>query len=351
MLQREEIYQQVWGYAMAHGDRSVDVFIRKVRQKLEGASPDWSTSTPTSASATASTRSARGELAEAMCRRAAMPPEPDAGGGRQSRHPGQEGAAVREAVRARATAASTPRPGAAAAPFASAGGRGGPVGIRADDRRHAVVDQAERRSARPRRPLAAARRHRAERWSASRSRNSRRRVRRIRPREPRRAALPGARSRPPKPRSRSSVVAAWKSSPIRSDGASTSSHRAPGGPGRSRRALAATGARPCRGRARHRSGRRWECARRQSLPEALGPAPRERARRAKSSRTCGVATIVAVPSSTAIRASSRLSPSVAGPSSGPGGGGSAGRTPPSAVGDIHATLRIGRFAGIRVTSS
>ena len=41
VLQREEIYQQVWGYAMAHGDRSVDVFIRKVRQKLEGASPTW----------------------------------------------------------------------------------------------------------------------------------------------------------------------------------------------------------------------------------------------------------------------------------------------------------------------
>jgi DNA-binding response OmpR family regulator len=42
VLQREEIYQAVWGYAMAHGDRSVDVFIRKVRQKLEKASPDWS---------------------------------------------------------------------------------------------------------------------------------------------------------------------------------------------------------------------------------------------------------------------------------------------------------------------
>lgn len=41
VLQREEIYQQVWGYAMAHGDRSVDVFIRKVRQKLEGASATW----------------------------------------------------------------------------------------------------------------------------------------------------------------------------------------------------------------------------------------------------------------------------------------------------------------------
>jgi len=42
VLQREEIYQSVWGYAMAHGDRSVDVFVRKVRQKLERASPDWS---------------------------------------------------------------------------------------------------------------------------------------------------------------------------------------------------------------------------------------------------------------------------------------------------------------------
>ena len=42
VLQREDIYQRVWGYAMAHGDRSVDVFIRKLRQKLEQASPTWS---------------------------------------------------------------------------------------------------------------------------------------------------------------------------------------------------------------------------------------------------------------------------------------------------------------------
>jgi DNA-binding winged helix-turn-helix (wHTH) protein len=26
---------------MAHGDRSVDVFVRKLRQKLEAASPGW----------------------------------------------------------------------------------------------------------------------------------------------------------------------------------------------------------------------------------------------------------------------------------------------------------------------
>ncbi len=42
MLERETIYQRVWGYAMAHGDRSVDVFIRKLRQKLEKRSPGWS---------------------------------------------------------------------------------------------------------------------------------------------------------------------------------------------------------------------------------------------------------------------------------------------------------------------
>ena len=41
VLEREEIYQRVWGYAMARGDRSVDVFVRKLRSKLEKASPDW----------------------------------------------------------------------------------------------------------------------------------------------------------------------------------------------------------------------------------------------------------------------------------------------------------------------
>ena len=39
VLPREQIYQRVWGYVMVYGDRSVDVFIRKVRQKLERASP------------------------------------------------------------------------------------------------------------------------------------------------------------------------------------------------------------------------------------------------------------------------------------------------------------------------
>ena len=42
VLRREEIYERVWGYAMAHGDRSVDVFVRKLRQKLRLVSQRWS---------------------------------------------------------------------------------------------------------------------------------------------------------------------------------------------------------------------------------------------------------------------------------------------------------------------
>jgi DNA-binding response OmpR family regulator len=41
VIEREEIYQRVWGYAMARGDRSVDVFIRKLRAKLQRLSPRW----------------------------------------------------------------------------------------------------------------------------------------------------------------------------------------------------------------------------------------------------------------------------------------------------------------------
>ena len=41
VLEREDIYQRVWGYTMARGDRSVDVFVRKLRAKLEAASPGW----------------------------------------------------------------------------------------------------------------------------------------------------------------------------------------------------------------------------------------------------------------------------------------------------------------------
>jgi DNA-binding response OmpR family regulator len=42
VVEREDLYQRVWGYAMAHGDRSVDVFVRKLRAKLQKQSPEWS---------------------------------------------------------------------------------------------------------------------------------------------------------------------------------------------------------------------------------------------------------------------------------------------------------------------
>ena len=41
VIEREDLYQRVWGYAMAHGDRSVDVFVRKLRAKLQKDSPSW----------------------------------------------------------------------------------------------------------------------------------------------------------------------------------------------------------------------------------------------------------------------------------------------------------------------
>ena len=41
VLEREFVYQRLWGYAMVRGDRSVDVFVRKLRQKLERVSPSW----------------------------------------------------------------------------------------------------------------------------------------------------------------------------------------------------------------------------------------------------------------------------------------------------------------------
>jgi DNA-binding response OmpR family regulator len=41
VLEREFIYQRLWGYSMVRGDRSVDVFVRKLRQKLEKVSPGW----------------------------------------------------------------------------------------------------------------------------------------------------------------------------------------------------------------------------------------------------------------------------------------------------------------------
>jgi DNA-binding response OmpR family regulator len=39
---RERLYREVWGYEMVRGDRSVDVFVRKLRQKLAAAQGAYS---------------------------------------------------------------------------------------------------------------------------------------------------------------------------------------------------------------------------------------------------------------------------------------------------------------------
>ena len=41
IVPREELYARVWGGAAARGDRSIDVYIHKLRVKLEAALPDW----------------------------------------------------------------------------------------------------------------------------------------------------------------------------------------------------------------------------------------------------------------------------------------------------------------------
>jgi DNA-binding response OmpR family regulator len=41
VLGRELIYETLWGYEMARNDRSVDVFVHKLRRKLKDASPAW----------------------------------------------------------------------------------------------------------------------------------------------------------------------------------------------------------------------------------------------------------------------------------------------------------------------
>jgi DNA-binding response OmpR family regulator len=41
VVTRDEIYDAVWGGQLAYRDRSVDVFVRKVRRKLTEAAPEW----------------------------------------------------------------------------------------------------------------------------------------------------------------------------------------------------------------------------------------------------------------------------------------------------------------------
>jgi DNA-binding response OmpR family regulator len=41
VVRRAEIYERVWNRPMRPQDRSVDVFVKKVRQKLGRSAPDW----------------------------------------------------------------------------------------------------------------------------------------------------------------------------------------------------------------------------------------------------------------------------------------------------------------------
>ena len=41
IVTREALYASVWGGPLRHDDRSVDVYIHKVRTKLADALPDW----------------------------------------------------------------------------------------------------------------------------------------------------------------------------------------------------------------------------------------------------------------------------------------------------------------------
>ncbi len=40
IITREDLYRTVWGSELRHGDRSVDVYVSKLRSKLETALPD-----------------------------------------------------------------------------------------------------------------------------------------------------------------------------------------------------------------------------------------------------------------------------------------------------------------------
>jgi DNA-binding response OmpR family regulator len=41
VVSREELFTLVWGRELRPGDRSVDVYVRKLRVKLERALPEW----------------------------------------------------------------------------------------------------------------------------------------------------------------------------------------------------------------------------------------------------------------------------------------------------------------------
>ena len=42
IVARPDLYDTVWGRALRVGDRSIDVYVHKLRAKLEDALPEWS---------------------------------------------------------------------------------------------------------------------------------------------------------------------------------------------------------------------------------------------------------------------------------------------------------------------
>jgi DNA-binding response OmpR family regulator len=42
IVAREQLFARVWGTELRDGDRSVDVYVHKLRAKLEEALPEWS---------------------------------------------------------------------------------------------------------------------------------------------------------------------------------------------------------------------------------------------------------------------------------------------------------------------
>ena len=56
VVPRPRMYTEVWGGQMSYRDRSVDVVVRKVRNKLRDVSPNWTYISPESGFTTCSVR-------------------------------------------------------------------------------------------------------------------------------------------------------------------------------------------------------------------------------------------------------------------------------------------------------
>ena len=41
IVRRDDLYEAAWGVPMRRGDRSIDVYVHKLRSKLEAALPAW----------------------------------------------------------------------------------------------------------------------------------------------------------------------------------------------------------------------------------------------------------------------------------------------------------------------